>query len=62
MADIVIKNGNEVIIGDWKTNKEIKTKGYFNKKTNKVQCMKYPLNNIPDINYYHYTLQMSIYM
>lgn len=62
MADIVIKNGNEVIIGDWKTNKEIKTKGYFDKKTNKVQCMKYPLNKIPDVNYYHYTLQMSIYM
>ena len=62
MADIVIKNGNEVIIGDWKTNKKIKTKGYFDKKTNKTQCMKYPLNKIPDINYYHYSLQMSLYM
>jgi hypothetical protein len=24
--------------------------------------MLYPLNKIPDVNYYHYTLQMSIYM
>lgn len=62
MADIVIKNGNEVIIGDWKTNKEIKTKGYYNSKTKKTQCMLYPLNKIPDVNYYHYSLQMSIYM
>ena len=62
MSDIVIKNGDEVIIGDWKTNAEIKTKGYFDKKTKKTQCMRFPLNKIPDVNFYHYSLQLSLYM
>lgn len=62
MSDIVIKNGDEVIIGDWKTNAEIKTKGYYDSKTKKTQCMRFPLNKIPDVNFYHYSLQLSLYM
>lgn len=43
------------------TNKEIKTKGTYNSITKSTYNMKYPLNNIPDINFYHYTLQLSTY-
>lgn len=43
------------------TNKEIKTKAYFDRKTKKHSTMKYPLNNIQDTNFWHYTLQLSTY-
>ena len=31
--DLLVKKGNKIVIADWKTNKEIKTKSYFNNKT-----------------------------
>ena len=43
------------------TNKEIKTKSYFNNKTKSSVKMKFPLNNLDDVNYWHYTLQLSTY-
>lgn len=59
--DLLIKQGNDIIIGDYKTNKEIKQKSFFDSKTKKTVKMKYPLNNLDDVNYYHYTLQLSTY-
>jgi hypothetical protein len=46
---------------DWKTNKEIKTKSGFDTKTKNTAKMLYPLGNLDDCNYYHYTLQLSTY-
>ena len=43
------------------TNKEIKTKGVYNSVTKGTVNMKYPLNNLPDVNFYHYTMQLSTY-
>ena len=43
------------------TNKEIKTKSYFDNRTKKSDKMKFPLNNLDDCNYWHYTLQLSTY-
>lgn len=43
------------------SNKEIKTKGYFDSGSRSEQKMLYPLNNLPDCNFYHYTLQLSTY-
>ena len=43
------------------TNKKIETKSYFDKKTKKSQMMKYPLNNLQDTNFWHYSLQLSTY-
>ena len=43
------------------TNKEIKTKGAYNAATKGTINMKYPLNNLPDVNFYHYTMQLSTY-
>lgn len=43
------------------TNKEIKKESFYNKKTKSREMMKYPLNKIMDCNFYHYTLQLSLY-
>lgn len=43
------------------TNQEIKMKGAYNTQTKGTINMKYPLNNIPDSNYWHYVLQLSTY-
>lgn len=49
------KKLDAIIIIDYKTNNEIKTKSYQDKK------MLAPLDNIPDCNYYHYSLQLALY-
>lgn len=59
--DLLVKKGNKITICDWKTNRKIETKSFFNQKTKSSVKMKYPLNNIEDVNYWHYTLQLSTY-
>ena len=46
------KDGN-LIIFDWKRSKEIRSDGR--------EPMKYPLQNLPDCNYFHYALQLNVY-
>ena len=43
------------------TNKKIETKSFFNNKTKTSVKMKFPLNNLDDVNYWHYALQLSTY-
>lgn len=57
---LVDEDGGVTII-DFKTNKEIKTKSYYNRSTKKTEKMKYPLNNLDDVNFKHYELQLSLY-
>jgi hypothetical protein len=59
--DLLVKKGNKITIGDFKTNRKIETKSFFNQKTKQSVKMKYPLNNLDDTNYWHYTLQLSTY-
>lgn len=59
--DLLVKKGNKIIIADWKTNKKIETKSFYNSKTKTSVKMKFPLNNLDDVNYWHYTLQLSTY-
>lgn len=59
--DLLVKNGNEITICDYKTNKKINLKSGFNSQTKATSKMLYPLNNLDDCNYYHYTLQLSTY-
>lgn len=59
--DLLVRNGNDICIYDYKTNKEIKKKSFFNSSKKKNVMMKYPLNNIMDSNFWHYTLQLSLY-
>lgn len=59
--DLLVKNGNHIVICDWKTNKEIKKHSGYDTKSKTNVKMKYPLNTIEDCNLYHYTLQLSTY-
>ena len=49
--DLLIKNGNDIYIIDFKTNEKIDLKSGFDTSTKKSAMMKYPLNNIQDSNY-----------
>lgn len=60
-ADLIIIDGNDLIVVDYKTNKSIDMKAFFDKKTKKSQTMKYPLNDLQDTNFWHYTMQLSTY-
>ena len=56
--DLVIQNKNtgQYDIYDWKTSKKIEMRSYGNKRgTHEVT------KNIMDCNFYHYSLQMSLY-
>lgn len=59
--DLLIKRGNDIWIIDWKTNKKIEKQSFYNKNTKQYEMMKYPLNNLMDTNFWHYTLQLSTY-
>ena len=56
-TDIVFLNKytNEIVIADFKTNKEIKRESYKHKK------MLIPLHKLDDCNYSHYSLQLNAY-
>ena len=59
--DLLIKDGNTIHIIDYKTNRKLDEKSFYDSRTKKNQMMKYPLNNIMDCNKLHYNLQLSIY-
>lgn len=59
--DLLVKQGNDIIIIDYKTNKELKMKSGFDTKTRSTVKMKYPLNHLDDCNFMHYTMQLSTY-
>lgn len=59
--DLLIKDGNDIWVADYKSNQKIDLKSGFDTATKKSAKMKYPLNNLDDCNYIHYTLQLSTY-
>lgn len=59
--DLLIVKDGEIILRDWKSNREIKKKSFFNSAKKKNVMMKFPLNNLMDCNFYHYALQLSLY-
>ena len=59
--DLLIKDGNNIWVRDYKTNRKIDQKSYFDPVTKKNQMMLAPLSNIMDSNYWHYALQLSTY-
>lgn len=60
-ADLIIIDDWDVYVLDTKTNKSIDLKSYYDPKTKKFSTMLYPLNNIQDSNFWHYSLQLSLY-
>lgn len=59
--DLLIKDGNDIYLIDYKSNKSIDEKSFFDTATKKNQMMAYPLNNLMDCNKMHYTMQLSTY-
>lgn len=60
-VDLIIKDENDISIIDHKTSKRIDTKPKYDNKKKSEMNMLYPLNDLPDLNYYHYTMQLSTY-
>lgn len=61
-ADVVVKDGNDVYIIDYKTNaKGIKSKAHFDASKKRKKMMYYPVNNLDDHDMNHYALQLSLY-
>lgn len=59
--DLLVIDGNDVTIMDWKTNKSIDKTSYYDKSKKSNVMMKYPLDNLQDCNFNHYQLQLSLY-
>ena len=60
--DVLIKQGNDIYILDYKTNaKGISSKAYFDPKKKRKQKMFYPIGHLDDTTLMHYTLQLSTY-
>jgi hypothetical protein len=60
-SDLVEVVNGKVNIIDYKTNKEIKKESYVNWE-GVSDKMTPPVDNLDDCNFYHYALQLSIYM
>lgn len=60
-ADLVEIVNGKVNVHDFKTNKKIETSSYVNWEGISKKMLK-PLQHLDDCNYYHYALQLSIYM
>ncbi len=61
-VDLIDEYGNnELDVWDYKTNKELKKKGFFDRKTRRFSKMLYPISHLDDCNFIHYSLQQEIY-
>jgi len=60
-SDLVEVVNGKVNIIDYKTNKEIKKESFVNFE-GKSEKMNPPVDSLDDCNFYHYALQLSIYM
>lgn len=54
-ADYVLKDGNTIHIKDYKTSKEIEKNAFMD------ETLLFPVNSLPNANFYTYSLQLSIY-
>jgi len=60
-SDLVEVVGDKVNIIDYKSNKKIETESFVNWEGISKKML-FPVNHLDDCNYYHYALQLSIYM
>lgn len=59
--DLIVKNGNDIVLIDHKTNKKIDLKGFYNNSTRSSEKLKYPLGALDNCNFNVYQLQLSTY-
>jgi ATP-dependent exoDNAse (exonuclease V) beta subunit len=60
-ADLIITSENNLYLLDYKTNKKIDKKGFFDSSKRTTQKMKFPLSSLEDCNFNHYQMQLSTY-
>lgn len=61
-VDLIVKEGNDIYILDYKTNaKGMEMSSYFDRRKKQSKKMFYPINNIDDCMFQHYTIQLSMY-
>lgn len=60
-ADFVAINDGTLFIADYKTGSKINKNSHFDKENKQFQMMRYPVMNVKDSNFYHYSLQLSFY-
>lgn len=61
IPDVIIKENNHIKLIDYKAVEKIDTSARFDLSSKKKKTMAYPLNGIPDCNFYLYSLQLSVY-
>lgn len=59
--DLMIKDGNNIHLLDYKTNAKIDKTSFFDRSAGKNKKMLYPLNDYDDCNFWHYAMQLSTY-
>lgn len=59
--DLLIKSKNDIVLIDHKTVETMDLKSAYDTVRADNIRMKYPLNNLMDSNYWHYTMQLSTY-
>ena len=59
--DLIVKNGNDIVLIDHKSNKKIDLKGFYNNSTRTSEKLKYPLGTLDNCNFNVYQLQLSTY-
>ena len=59
--DLLTISNKRILIVDHKTNSKIEFKSFYDQNTKSSIKMKYPLNDLDDVNFNHYQLQLSIY-
>lgn len=52
---VFINSDGTLSLGDWKRSKEISYDSFND------ECGKYPIDHVPDCNFYHYSLQLNLY-
>ena len=60
-VDLIVKNCNDIVIIDHKTNKKIEQKGFYDSSIRSTEKMLYPLTHLDECNFNHYQLQLSTY-
>lgn len=60
-ADLVVVLGDEFYVLDFKTNKKIDMKSFYDRNKKRSEKLKFPLNHLDDCNYNVYQLQLSTY-
>ncbi len=61
VADLIVKDGNDITIYDWKITDKITSKARYDVGNKRKKTFKYPISNIEDTELSQYQLQLSAY-